>query len=460
MSLFGGLDRFANRVAVVTDGGETLTYRQLLARGDDLLRGAAPRGLLLLLCSNTVASLAVYLGAMRRGLVPILVHHTIRPEQRADIVARLRPDYVAEPTGDGYVVAASPQVEPTRAALHSDLALLLPTSGTTGGRQFVRLSYKNLLANSQSIIAYLGVSSEDRAITTLPMNYAYGLSVIHSHLMAGASLIVSEKPLVSPDFWRLARDQRMTTFAGVPFTYEMLKKLRLERMDLPALRYFTQAGGRLADGLVSHFHDLADSSGRAFVVMYGQTEATARIAYVPPDRLAEKIGSIGCPIPGVTLRLAGEDGSSNAGEELGELVCSGDNVSMGYAATAQDLTLGDVNKGVLFTGDLARRDRDGYFHIVGRKKRFLKLYGHRVSLDEVELNLREAGFDCACAGEDDDLKIFVAGGVDAEFVRQEAVRLMRLHHQSLTVLPVNSIPRADSGKIDYRALQQDKCHVY
>lgn len=461
MSLFAGLDRFANRTAVITDGGAGLTFREVLAIGDNLLRDAASRRLILILCSNTVSSLATYLGAMRRGLIPILVHHTIRPEQKAEIIARLRPAYVAEPAVEDYTVKALTHDALSQCQPHPELALLLPTSGTTGGRQFVRLSYKNLLCNSQSIVSYLDISAQDRAITTLPMNYAYGLSVIHSHLMTGASLVVSEKPLVSPEFWRLARDHRVTTFSGVPFTYEMLKKLRLERMELPALRYFTQAGGRLADGLVRHFHDFAASSGRAFIVMYGQTEATARIAYVPFDQLGGKIGSIGRAIPGVTLHVVEPDcGRSDETDVVGELVCSGDNVCMGYASTIDDLAMGDINNGVLFTGDMARRDQDGYFHIVGRKKRFLKLYGHRVSLDEVELNLREAGFDCACAGADDNLTIFVAGGPDPEFVRQEAVRLMRLHHQSLSVVAIDRIPRADSGKIDYRALQQGGCHAF
>lgn len=453
-SLFRDLDRYGSRTAVIADGGEAVTYRALLARADAVGRCITSRDLAIVVCRNTIDCLAGYLGILRADGVPLLLHHSTRAEQLTELTARFRPRHVYAADGEGRYQLHDGSIDPCKPGdVQADLALLLPTSGTTGSRNVVRLSKRNIVANAKSIIESLEISDGDRPITTMPMSYAYGLSILHSHLLAGASTVLTEHPLISPDFWRSMRSSEVTTFGGVPFIYETLRKLRFGDMDLPHLRYLTQAGGRLATGTTELFLEAAARKGWRFFTMYGQTEATSRIAYVPFDAARAKLGSIGVAIPGVTLGLIDDLGHAiDEPEQEGELTCRGDNVSMGYASDAEDLARPDDNHGLLSTGDIARRDKDGYYNIVGRKKRIVKLFGHRVNLDEMEDVLRGADHDCACAGRDDLLKIFVAGG-EAARVRADVATLTGLHRQGIEVVPVSTIFRSESGKVDYARLE-------
>ncbi len=226
----------------------------------------------------------------------------------------------------------------------------------------------------------------------------------------------------------------------------MLRRVDLERFQLDRLRMLTQAGGRLRDALIEHFLEVGERLGLQFFVMYGQTEAGPRISYVPANFLRDKVGSIGIAVPGGKLDL---DPASS------ELVFKGQNVMLGYAECREDLANGDEFNGVLHTGDLARRDADGYFYITGRSKRFVKISGNRVNLDEVEAMLSaELVRTVACSGGDDDLVVFVIGepGPDEILAR----RLIQLRyklfpgHVRLKALP--SLPLMSTGKIDYQAL--------
>ena len=191
------------------------------------------------------------------------------------------------------------------------------------------------------------------------MHYSYGLSVLNSHLVAGGTVVLTPHSFMRPEFWRDADQERATSFAGVPYMYETLHRLRFDPARHPTLRTFTQAGGALRRDLIAHFHGRVTEAGARLVVMYGQTEATARISYVPPERLGEKIGSIGIPIPGGTLRLERVEGLETGASEL---VYEGENVMLGYAESLADLGLGDVQQGVLRTGDLGDRRRRGLLH--------------------------------------------------------------------------------------------------
>jgi len=451
--LFHDLNHHGDKVAVIDEKGTEISYADFLKRADALGGTLKERSLVLIVCKNGLDCLAGYIGVMRSKSAALLIHHSIKPDQLADIQARFNPSYVYAPDAFGqYHLKETGSAAPL---LHPDLALLLPTSGTTGSRNFVRLSAHNLHTNAQSIVQYLSITDTDRAITTMPMNYTYGLSIIHSHLAAGASLILSEESLVSPKFWEAIRDFKATTFGGVPFIYEMLKKLRFAKMDLSHLRYLTQAGGKLSKELSVEFAEIAEQKNFQFITMYGQTEATSRIAYLPSEQARTKAGSIGKAIPGVTLSLIDESGAViEQNNVAGELVCRGDNVSMGYAIGSADLAKVDENKGILYTGDIALRDEDGFYFIVGRKKRFLKIFGHRVNLDEIEQLLKNIGYDCACGGTDDHLKIFIAGKADIVSVKADMTRLTTINPQGFTVIPVPAIPRSESGKIDYARLNE------
>ena len=232
----------------------------------------------------------------------------------------------------------------------------------------------------------------------------------------------------------------------------MLERLRFSRMDLPSLRYMTQAGGRLGEALHRRFAEACAAKGVGFVVMYGQTEATARMSYVPPERALDKVGSIGIAIPGGEFSLETDDGSAIEGAGVeGELVYRGPNVTLGYATRREDLARGDERGGILRTGDIARRDDEGFYYVTGRRGRFLKVYGNRVGLDELEALLARAGVTAACTGEDDHVRIYVEGA-SAEEAVAAASAATGINPKAFEATALDVLPRSSSGKILYKEL--------
>jgi len=331
--------------------------------------------------------------------------------------------------------------------------LLLTTSGSTGSPKLVRISYKNIEANAASIAEYLAIDENERAITTLPMSYSFGLSIINSHLLKGATILLTSKTLMEKEFWAFLKREKATSMSGVPYTYEILKKLRFFRMDLPSLTTLTQAGGKLNNELNKEFSEFCQQSGKRFFVMYGQTEATARMSYLPPKYSLTKLGSMGIPIPGGEFSLIDETGSAILGSDIvGELVYKGKNVSMGYAECGSDLRKEDENQGVLITGDLAKRDSDNFHYIVGRKKRFIKIFGNRVNLDETERLLKSIISDCACTGVDDHMLIYITDNSRNDEIRNFISSKTGIHHSAFSVRHIDSIPKNNSGKTIYSSL--------
>lgn len=392
-----------------------------------------------LLCDNSVSSIVGYLAALRSGHAVMLINNTIDASLRERLFETYRPEIIL----NGSEVTFSKTAD--NSPIHSDTAALLSTSGTTGSPKLIRLSYRNLQSNAESIVQYLGIDAGERAITSLSMSYSYGLSVINSHLQAGASLVCTNASVVAPEFWGAFKDQACTSFAGVPFSYGMLEKLRFARMNLPSLRTLTQAGGRLAPEKIQMFAEAAREKGIRFFVMYGQTEATARISYVPWERLFEKIGSVGVAIPGGKIDLSAE----------GELIYEGPNVMLGYAEARADLARGDEMGGRLATGDLGYRDADGFHYITGRLKRFIKMTGLRLNLDEVEKML-ESALACpvACAGRDEALHVVIesAQPSDAAEAKKRVTELYKLHHAMVHVHQTAALAVNTSGKKDYAAI--------
>jgi long-chain acyl-CoA synthetase len=413
------------------------------------------RSLILLLAKNRYECLLTYLAALQSGNPLLLVDASLNPELLQQLVDTYRPAYIysssAELTLPGYVRRQQSgwdlwdRQDKVSVEIHPSLALLLNTSGSTGSPKLVRLSRRNLQANAVSIALYLSITPEERPITSLPMSYSYGLSVINSHLQVGAALTLTDYGVLRREFWDIIDQSSCTSLAGVPYSYQMLLQTGLLRKRGASLRTLTQAGGALGEAHVRQLHQLALERGFKFFVMYGQTEATARIAYLPFERLGEKVGSIGVAIP---------SGSLGVDEETGELEYRGPNVMLGYAERLEDLAKGDELDGVLKTGDLARRDEDGFFYITGRLKRFLKLFGKRFNLDEVEQIVhRRFGFPVACFGRDDLLMIALES--DASMVPAVAAMVrdtFSLPKDAMQIEAVKKLPRNERGKMDYQSL--------
>lgn len=473
MTYYHSLERYGFAPAAVDMSGNCLTYKDLAAvtkRHQTLLKA---RELAFVFCENSFGSLISYLSCLSNQVVPVLLEGHMEKDLREELLHIYQPAYVffpeflrqEMPAGDvlwhGYNYTICKTAYHKQHHLHPDLALLLSTSGSTGSPKLVRQSYTNIQSNAESIATYLEIDSSERPITTLPMNYTYGLSIINSHLLRGATLLMTDRSIMQRDFWNFFKKQHATSFGGVPYTYEMLKKLHFFHMELPSLRTMTQAGGKLSPQLHQEFATYAQQNGKRFVIMYGQTEATARMAYLPYEMALKKPGSMGIAIPGGRLQLTDVDGSKiTTPDTIGELVYYGPNVTLGYAQCPDDLMLGDERNGCLITGDMAKKDEDGYFYIVGRKKRFLKLYGNRVNLDETERLLGHtfADSEIACTGIDDHMDIYVTNRSEegATQIRLFLAKKTGINSSAFSVHIVTQIPKNEAGKIQYQKLAGTK----
>jgi len=439
------------------------TYGELsdqVARRRDLLVDTEKR-LLFLVCRNDLSSVAWYLAAVEVGHAVALLNDQLDGELVANLIALYRPDWVLsslpadprdyESSGTNYFWRRKRM---DNAPLHPDLALLLSTSGSTGSPKFVRLRRGNLVANAQSIQHALGIGERDIAVAHLPIHYSYGLSVVNSHLLAGTSILLARQGLVSQAFWEAIRRYQVNSFSGVPYTYQMLRRLGLNELNVPNLRTMTQAGGKLDGGSIAHFHERMTERQGGFFVMYGQTEATARISILPSTDLPRKLGSAGRAIPGGVIRVHDENGDPVSGPDIeGELVYSGPNVMLGYASNREDLAKADELHGCLFTGDRARLDAEGYVFILGRSKRDAKLFGLRINLDELETFVKRNG-PAAAVASSDRVIIFCEFGTEATHkeIRAALAAKLKIHHSAFEFRRIDNLPTKDTGKISYEDL--------
>lgn len=466
MSEIWNLEQYGDRTAFIDEHGKELSYGLLESEASKLAGSVGRRCLVFCLCRNEIGSILGYVSFINHAIVPVLLNSHLEEDLLQNLMITYEPAYLWLPKGqagqfpgmesiyEAYGYALLKTVYDRNYPLYEELALLLTTSGSTGSPKFVRQSYTNVLDNAQSIVNYLELDESERPITTLPMNYTYGLSIINSHLLVGATILITDKTLMQKEFWNFFKEAEATSFGGVPYTYEMLDKLRFCRMELPSLRTMTQAGGKILPELHEKFAKYAEERGKKFVVMYGQCEATARMGYLPPEKAVEKKGSMGIVIPGGKFRLIGDDGKEvMTPDTTGELVYEGKNVTLGYAECGEDLIKSDERGGILETGDMAQFDKDGYYYIVGRKKRFLKIYGNRVNLDEVERLIKgQFGIEAASTGVDDHMYIFVTDEEYTESVKSFVVNKTKLNPAAFKVIMIDEIPKNDSGKTLYKEL--------
>lgn len=464
--MFLNLDRHdPEKIAIKDDSGYTLTYGDVCGIVDEFARLQLPRSVVFCFCECSAASLVGYLALEDNGLVPLLLSAHMDAGLAAELAERYMPSYYWLPdektaeTGGVSVYSAygyslvSTGNEPY--LLNDKLSLLLTTSGSTGSPKLVRHKYGNLEANAENVAKVFSWSSDDVGACYLPMNYTMGLNVINSHLSVGAAVLMIKANLMDQDFWTFIRDNKGTDFCGVPFSYEIMRRIGFDRMDLPYLRTLAEGGGKMTDKMFKWIAEYCKNSNKRFCATFGTTETSARMAFLDPELATTKIGSIGRAIPNGELFLAdevyGEDGSAT-----GELCYRGPNVTMGYALCSEDLLKGDEFCGEYHTGDIARRDSDGCYYIIGRKGRFLKLFGMRVSLDESERILKSQypNTDFVCLGNDTRMSIFTTD----ESLRDKIVPFIsgktNIHNSAFRVVIVDSIPRNEYGKVKYSELEK------
>ncbi|MCM1244956.1 MAG: AMP-binding protein [Roseburia sp.] len=469
MKMLNGRD---DGTAVITEDGRQISYAEIKRFCHAFQERMPDRSLLIIICSNTLECISGYIGSLMGEHVPLLLGPDTDFFMLSKYLEAYQPGYVwtkkeelvneltekqkfVKIFGMGEYVLLKTNY--AKVKMNRELALLLTTSGTTGNLKTVRLSKENLLSNTQSICEYLKIEESHRAITTLPMNYTYGLSVVNTHFFSGATILLTDRSVIDRKFWDFFRKYQVTSLAGVPYTYELLCRMGIRKMELPSLRVMTQAGGALKEREWSYLSRYSEEHKSRFFVMYGQTEATARISYLAPEKMKRKMGSIGKAIPGGRLYVANEEGERiDSPYEKGQLIYEGPNVMMGYAVDVRDLISGNEQHGKLCTGDIGYSDEEGDFYVTGRMNRFTKIYGKRINLDDVEQNLCEKmGCQAVCITRGDEIVLLHEGGKDAEMAGiRELWERYGIGRKNIIPVKTGQIPHAASGKVDYKAAEK------
>ena len=443
----------ADRPALADDAhGDWLSYGDVAAQARFWAgRMGGPRALAVIYPRNDTVSVAAILGALSAGHAVALFDPNLPAAARARLEAAYRPGWTVEPSRDSVVGSTD------RVALHPDLAVLLSTSGSTGSAKLVRLSVAAMLSNASAIAEVLDIGADDVAAGHLPLHYSYGLSVLTSHLARGARIRLTGMGLTDKAFWPAIRAANVTHMPGVPFHYQVMLKLGLQRLRLPSLRTLTQAGGSLDLQLRWQAYRFMQDSGGHFCVMYGQTEAAPRMTTLAHADFPAAPGSVGTALPGCRIEIHNPDAGG-----YGEVVFHGPNVMLGYAESHADLAEGDDLGGCLHTGDVGVLDDDGRLTLRGRIGRIRKLFGLRINLDEVESAATDFGHSAVTLS-GDMLTIHTVSTGDTGADEQLCAAMLAGLRQRFTLPEISyavrfvaTLPRTERGKVDYTALQEHR----
>lgn len=451
-------------VAVLDSTGNSLKYGELIAFSEELTEILSQRSLLFMLTENNVGGVAWSIGSINAGHVPLLLNAHIEESLYQNLFDIYRPSYLCVPSSQAaqwpYEIVAERygytlfRTGEQACSMYEELSHLLPTSGSTGSPKLVRHKYENIEAAALNISTFFKLTAEERPLLVLPLYYTMGLSVVFSHLYVGATILITGLSMTDKAFWNFMKEQRATSFTGVPYSFEILNLMRFFRMDLPDLTLLTQGGGKMPRPLNLKFAEYCRDHGKRWIATYGQSEGTARMAYLPPEYAISKCGSIGQAVPNAELSLIDSEGKViETPNTEGEMCYRGKNVTLGYARKQEDLMLGDERHGFMRTGDLAYRDEDGCYYIVGRMGRFLKLYGMRIGLDECEQIIKaKYPIECACVGTDDKMTVYITDPQFAVLVKERLVDKTRLVASAFEIKVVDAIPKNEAGKILYSKL--------
>ena len=454
-------------VAAIDSQGLQLTYgelREFAERAEHLMPS---RSLVFLLVENNIGGIIWTIGNICAGNVPLILNAHLDEGLYKILYEIYQPPFVCVPERMaekfqyeivvavyGYVLMKTGyKICP----INDELSHLLPTSGSTGSPKLVRHKYANIEAAALNISTFFKLTEKDRPLMVLPLYYTMGLSMVFSHLYVGATVLITNQSMTDRGFWQFIKEEHATSFTGVPYSFEILNMMRFFRMDLPDLTLLTQGGGRMPKELNLKFAEYCRDNGKLWIATYGQSECTARMAWLPPKWAVEKVGSIGIAVPNGDLSLIDIDGHPISKPYTeGEMCYRGENVTMGYARNREDLLLGDERNGFIRTGDLAYFDEDGCYYIAGRMGRFLKLFGMRVGLDECEniIKGKFSGIECACVGTDEKMLVYLTDGNYKNQVKEELITRLKLVASSFEVRIINEIPKNEAGKTLYAKLKE------
>ena len=452
--------------ALIDPSGKKITYRNLYDRINYINSKIDSRNLIFVYSDNSQEFIEGYLSFLKSKNVIFFIESKINKKNLYSLIRKFKPNFLYFPikkikdinfkfseilkNKDYILIKIKSNNEKIK---NNDLALMMSTSGSMGSAKYVKLSYSNIEDNTINISKSLKINKNDKVITTLPPNYSYGLSIINTHIYKKSSIVLNNFSFIDKNFWNSFYKNKVSTFGGVPYTFEILFRLGFNNLNLQNIRYITQAGGKISDFLHNEILKLADKNNFEFIVMYGQTEASPRMSYLPHKNSKHKIGSIGLPIPGGSFFLKDSKNKKILKSNIeGNLYYKGKNIFLGYSNSRLDLNLISSKKNILNTGDRAKKDNDGYYFLTGRKKRIVKIYGNRYELDKIEKLINNNSIECACICKNDKLLIYLTNNKLVDRVKKILNIELNLKSNSYEIIILKIIKRNQSGKILYSKL--------
>lgn len=447
-------------VAIADDKGNKITYKELAKKAEGLAQYLEERSLVFCLCDHQMETMEFIYEILYLNRVPLLLEADMNKEILDCLVRDYQPQYIyckkSSDTGREYVHKVEMEnhvllrTDFERYPIHSDVALLLSTSGTTGSKKLVKISYDNMIDNAEYGCAHLKMQSGQKGLSPLPVNYAYGISFCIWHWYCGATLLVTENSVLGNEFQKFYAQEKVNNFAATPFTYQILQRLLFwDSEKVEYLNYAISAGAQMPESVQEY---LVSEMKKKFWNGYGQTECFGVLIAANFELGSTKFGSIGKPFQNAEVIV---DSDSN------EMLIISQSVCMGYAHNREQLDEGNVNQGILHTGDVIEIDGEGYIFLRGRLKRYVKILGKRVSLDDLEryLENKYPSVDFACTGTDDRIFVFYTGvknGLEKEII-MALDHDMNIPSRFISFQYLNKIPRNLSGKIAYAQLGKEKC---
>jgi len=466
------LKKFSKKVALITKDAKIIKYKDLIQGIENFkFYIKENKKLTFLFCSNDVEIIIAYLSFLDLRNPLMLIDSNLEDKKINELIKSYNPEYIfinknnlnqkmkkmysINNVNGIFINLKIKKKFLIKKKINKDLSILLGTSGSLGNSKYVKLTKKNIEDNTKKIIKYLNLKTNDRTITTLPFNYSYGFSIINSHLSAGASIVLNNFSLLEQKFWKLYEDNNITNFNGVPFTYEILKKLKFNKFFNKNLKFITQAGGRMSSINLAECLKLCIKNKVNFFTMYGQTEASPRMSYVNLSKYKEKVGSIGKVLDGCKFSLHDAYEKKILSPNIeGELIFEGNNIFKGYAESYKNLDI-LTNFSKLKTGDIAKFDKDGFFFITGRKKRFIKIYGIRFGLDEMEKILdNKFKVKFYCLGSDNKLIITTNHPSNKKYDVSQISEFLKIRKKNIELRTNMEIPLKSNGKMDYQKMQK------
>lgn len=465
--LFQGIEKYGEKTALISKENGIITYNDIEYQVNILKKKIPSKSFAILLCENSIAPIIYYIFSIKNNCTIMLLDIKTDLAQVKNLIRVYEPSFIVGPTewikknkiskNKFFNKLLNYSIYRTKFNLfpkiNNKLCLLMPTSGSMGSVKFVKISKENIVENTNSIIRYLKITSNEKTITNMPFNYSYMLSIINTHIQIGASIFVTNESMLQKQFWNDLKINKISSFNGVPYHYDILIKLGLKSTYNNNLKLFTQAGGKMNIENQKLILDFFKRSNAKFITMYGQTEASPRISYLEPKYNFTKLGSIGKAIPKCKMWIENSRGKKiDKTNEIGELVFKGKNVFMGYAKDIRDLKKPDTNKGLLKTGDLAFVDKDGFFYLTGRKNRVIKIFGNRFSLDEIEERMQKKGISIACKNKNDELYIYYENNLKKNDIIKIITNITKQNKIDFKLILLKRFPRKSNGKIDYQNL--------